>query len=147
MVVGTPCTLIEVRATACVPAPLNRPGDLASTTVPATPAPEGIATTPSTATDWASVPVKESPALAVLVSIVLPMRTTRLCRLEPPTGEEEVAAGAGLAPSAERVQEPSAAAVELTGLGRCWRPVDFAPSNCQPPAADSDSDLAAYCTL
>src|SRR5580700_8471882 len=78
MVVGTPCTLIEVRATASVPAPLNRPGDLASTTVPATPAPEGIATTPSTATDWASVPVKESPVFAVLVSMVLPMRTTRL---------------------------------------------------------------------
>ena len=55
------------------PSPLNFPGDLDSTTVPVTPAPDGIATSPCTATERARVPVKVSPSWAVLVSRVLPM--------------------------------------------------------------------------
>src|SRR5208282_1090735 len=78
MLVGTPFTWIEVSATASVPSPLNLPGDFDSTTVPVTPAPAGMTTSPSTATEWARVPVKVSPAFAVLVSMVLPMRATRL---------------------------------------------------------------------
>src|SRR5271165_862041 len=68
--------LIAVRETVRTPSPLNFPGDLDSTTVPATPAPAGMATSPCTETACANEPVKVSPALAVLVSIVLPMRTT-----------------------------------------------------------------------
>src|SRR4051794_11016656 len=78
MVIDCPPTTIEFKVTDNAPAPLNLPGDLASTTVPLTPAPEAIATSPSTETGWASVPVKVSPLFAVLVSMVLPMRTTRL---------------------------------------------------------------------
>ena len=76
IVVGTPFTLIEVSVIDKSPSPLKRPGDLASTTVPATPAPAGITTTPLTAIAWASVPVNESPGFAVLVLMVLPMRMT-----------------------------------------------------------------------
>src|SRR5271169_2028046 len=75
---GAPPTLIEVRAMVNMPSPLNFPGDLAWTTVPVTPAPDGIATSPCTETPRAKEPVKVSPALAVFVSIVLPMRTTIL---------------------------------------------------------------------
>src|SRR5208282_1014892 len=75
---GAPPTLTAVKATVSTPSPLNLPGDLDSTTVPVTPAPARIATSPCTATECANEPVKVSPSCAVFVSRVLPIRTTRL---------------------------------------------------------------------
>src|SRR5208337_4220765 len=75
---GAPPTLIAIKETVRTPSPLNFPGDLDWTTVPVTPAPDGIATSPCTETARAREPVKVSPALADLVLIVLPMRTTIL---------------------------------------------------------------------
>src|SRR5271165_6232117 len=78
MLSGAPPTLIEVRATVSMPSPLNFPGDLDWTTVPVTPAPLAIATSPCTATARTSVPVNVSPSWAVFVSSVLPILTTIL---------------------------------------------------------------------
>src|SRR5579875_1160708 len=97
---------MEVRATVRTPAPLNLPGDLDSTTVPVTPAPAGIATSPLTATGRASVPVKVSPSFAVLVSMVLPMRTT-MC---VPAGTTNGGGGGG---------GGGVASAFLTGAGCC----------------------------
>src|ERR1700743_2335888 len=91
MDVGVPRTLIEVNVIESTPSPLNLPGGLASTIGPATPAPEGIATAPSTDTECARVPVNESPGLAVLVLMVLPMRTTKLA----PAGTTNGGGGGG----------------------------------------------------
>src|ERR1019366_4885517 len=73
-----PPTLTAVKAIDNTPSPLNLPGDLASMTVPLTPARAGIATTPPTTTACASEPVKVSPGFAVFDVMLFLIRTTML---------------------------------------------------------------------
>src|SRR5579864_5036954 len=68
--------LTAVSAIDKTPSPLNLPGDLTLTTLPLTPAPAGIASTPPTLTGRATEPVKLSPALAVFDVRLVPMRIT-----------------------------------------------------------------------
>src|SRR5208337_534159 len=107
MLSGAPPTLTAVSVTVRTPAPLNFPGDLDSTTAPVTPEPDGMATSPCTATARAKEPVKVSPSWAVFVSSVLPMRTTMLA----PAGTTNGGGGGG----------GSGAAACCAGAGAiCW---------------------------
>src|SRR5579862_7539397 len=65
MAISDPLRLIEVSRTSSEAAPLKRPRGLASTTVPATLAPAGIAVRPSIVIGLATVAVKVWPAVLI----------------------------------------------------------------------------------
>src|ERR1019366_3356267 len=95
-----------------MPSPLNLPGDFTLTTLPLTPAPAGITTTPPTATGRAKEPVKVSPGFAVFEVMLFPMRIT----MWVPAGTSSGGGGGS-----------GACAVSCVGAGVIWLVAGWLP--------------------